>query len=150
MKKTLIIYGSTTGNTEYTAETIFRILQSGQVETTLKNVREASGDDLAPDFDAILLGCSTWGDEDIELQEDFIPFFESMEDRSLDKLRFGVFGCGDSSYTHFCGAVDEIEELIGRRGGEVLIQSLKIDGDPDDVKIEIQDWAESIRAAMVL
>jgi len=53
-----------------------------------------------------------------------------------------VFGCGDSGYTHFCGAVDAIEEKAETLGALLIVGSLKIDGDPD--KNEVVAWAQSV------
>lgn len=148
MKKALVIYGSTTGNTEYTAEVITRTLKEKELEVILKNVQEAGVDDLAGGYDVTLLGCSTWGDDEIELQDDFAVFFESFEGTSFQGRKVGVFGCGDSSYTHFCGAVDAIEEKVTQLGGEILAGGLKIDGDPEDMFDDIQGWAENVHAAL--
>jgi len=68
MTKALIIYGSTTGNTEFTAEEIETVLKENNVDTTLKNVTNTRADELENKFDLYLLGSSTWGDNEIELQ----------------------------------------------------------------------------------
>ena len=150
MKKALIVYGSTTGNTEFVAEVIAKNLAQSQVETSLRNVTDVSPQEIGGDFDVILLGSSTWGDDEIELQDDFAVFYEDLggNGTSYHDLKFGVFGCGDSSYTHFCGAVDAIEEKVAALGGKIVVDSLKIDGNPDAVKDEIQGWADSVYAAI--
>lgn len=143
MSAALIIYGSTTGNTQYTAEVIDKVLKEKGFNTALMDVADASLDELKKDFELILLGSSTWGDEDIELQEDFEPFYESMANGvSLTDKKLAIFGCGDSSYEHFCGAVDAIEERVQELGAEVVVDSLKIDGDPEEP--EIRQWAEDL------
>jgi len=65
---------------------------------------------------------------------------------SFKGKRFAVFGCGDSTYDYFCGAVDAIEELIKAKGGTLVMESLKIDGDPEAE--EIREWTESVAAAI--
>ena len=147
MSKALIIYGSTTGNTEYTAEEIERTLKAHEFDTTLLIVTDASLDDLRKDYNLFLLGASTWGEEEIELQEDFEPFYESMGGGlSLDGKKFAIFGCGDSSYEHFCGAVNAIEAKVKDLGANIIMDSLKIDGEPDAG--EIRDWAQSVLQAI--
>ena len=143
MAKALIIYGSTTGNTEFAAEEIETILKDNNVEITLKNVTDAGVEALENDFDLYLLGASTWGDDEIELQEDFVDFFDDMKAApSFEGKRFAVFGCGDSTYDYFCGAVDAIEERIKSKGGQLVAEGLKIDGDPETE--EIREWTESV------
>lgn len=147
MAKALIIYGSTTGNTESAAQAIAGVLDGDGLETTLKDVAEARPGDLNGGYDLLLLGSSTWGDDEIELQEDFAEFYEKMDGLDLKDKKVAVFGCGDSSYTHFCGAVDAIEQKAEELGAELVASGLKIDGDPDDAEEDIQAWANSVAAA---
>ena len=147
MAKALMIYGSTTGNTEFTAKEIETLLTDNDVEVTLKNVTDARVNELENNFDLYLLGSSTWGDDEIELQEDFSDFFDEMKKvPSFHGKPFAVFGCGDSTYDYFCGAVDAIEELVKAKGGRLVIEGLKIDGDPEIE--EIREWTESVVAIM--
>ena len=62
MTEILLLSGSTTGNTEDLSEHVAAGLEGEIVDVTVKNVREAGVDELA-DYDAIVLGCSTWGAE---------------------------------------------------------------------------------------
>lgn len=144
MSKTLIVFGSTTGNTESMADVINDVLEEKGWDTVLKNVDETSVEELTWDYDLILLGSSTWGDEEIEIQEDFAEFYENMDEISLVGKKVAVFGCGDSSYEHFCGAVDVIGEKVAGLGGKLVAESLKIDGDPDDADDDIKVWAATV------
>ena len=147
MAKALIIYGSTTGNTESTAQAIAGVLVEQGMETEVKDVTSASPADLNNDYDLYLLGSSTWGDDEIELQEDFAEFYEAMGGLDLSNKKMAVFGCGDTTYTHFCGAVDAIEQKAEELGAVLVAAGLKIDGDPDDAEDDIRDWAQSVAAA---
>ena len=69
MAKVILIYGSTMGNTEALSEPVARGLSSDGAEVIVKRVEEASVDEMQ-DFDGIVLGCSTWGDG--ELQDDCV------------------------------------------------------------------------------
>ncbi len=143
MSTALIIFGSTTGNTEFTAETIQAGLSDKGYDVTLTNVSDAEVSVLNEKYDLYLLGSSTWGDDEIEFQEDFEPFYENMNsDLNLEGKSFALFGCGDSSYTYFCGAVDELEAKVEKLGGKVVCPSLRIDGDPEEE--EIQEWVQDV------
>ncbi len=144
MTTALIIFGSTTGNTESVSDTIAKIVTDRGAQTTVMNVADSSVEELGKDYDLILLGCSTWGEEEIELQDDFVDFYESMTGAPLSGKRVAVFGCGDSSYTYFCGAVDVIQERAEQKGAVIVCDPLKIDGDPNDAADEIQSWAEAL------
>ncbi|MBG0777389.1 MAG: flavodoxin [Desulfovibrionaceae bacterium] len=142
MNNVLIVYGSTTGNTEHVAEIVGSVLKGGGLDVALKNVTDVEADSLGEGYGAVLLGCSTWGDDDIELQEDFVPLYENLDKAGLGGKKVGIFGCGDSSYTHFCGAVDALEEKASQLGAEIVAMPLKIDGDPDDR--EVKEWAAQV------
>lgn len=147
MAKILMIFGSTTGNTENVADSIHETLKTKGHEVTFKNVMDTKVSELTGKDDLVLLGSSTWGEDEKELQEDFIPFYEDMDSIDLSDRKLGIFGCGDSSYEFFCGGVDLLEERVEETGGKLVIESLRIDGDPGDVQDEIDDWAAGISDA---
>jgi len=71
MKKTLIVFGSSTGNTETMADKIAEALKKADMEAEIKNVLNAKPADMTGEYDLVLLGCPAYGDEDVELQDDF-------------------------------------------------------------------------------
>lgn len=141
MSKVLVVYGSTTGNTESVSDVVAKIIAEAGHDVTTKNASDITVDNMADGYDTVLMGCSTWGDDDIELQDDFVPIFEDLEKAGLKDKRVAVFGCGDTSYEHFCGAVDVLEEKSESLGAEMIGASLKIDGDPDDG--DVKEWVGS-------
>jgi len=149
MKKALIIYGSTTGNTENMAATIKKALDKRGLQTEMKNVTDATVEDLAAKHDLLLLGCPAYGDDTVELQDDFAEFYEKMNGIELNGKLFAVFAPGDRSYEHFCGSVDFLETKMKDLGGKMVEDGLKIDGDPSDAFGEIDDWAQSVAANFV-
>ena len=142
MGKALVVFGSTTGNTESVAEYVTQTLQGEGMTVDLKNAADVSAEGLAEGYDLVLFGCSTWGDDEIELQENFVPLYDELEKARLEGRKVAVFGCGDSSYTHFCGAVDAIAEKAEQLGAKVVGMPLKIDGNPD--KAEAVSWARDV------
>jgi flavodoxin short chain len=143
MSNALIIYGSTTGNTESVADIISTDLSKADYTIKKINVSDVGVDILNETFDLYLLGSSTWGDDEIEFQEDFVPFYENMNgELNLSGKKFAVFGCGDSSYEYFCGAVDALEERLAKLGGSLVCESLRIDGEPEES--EINEWTQDV------
>lgn len=142
MAKALVVFGSTTGNTESVAEYVGKTLEDAGMVVVVKNASNVTAAGMADGFDLVLLGSSTWGDDDVELQEDFQPLYENLEQANLSGKKVAVFGCGDSSYTHFCGAVDAIGEKVERLGADVVAAPLKIDGSPE--KDEAVAWAREV------
>lgn len=148
MAKTLIVYGSTTGNTEMVAGQIGEYLQKIGTEVVVKNVTNTFPEDLSENWDCVILGASTWGDSEIEFQEDFEPFYENLDKVDLKNRKVALFGCGDSGYEHYCGAVDLLEEKMVELGARIMNEPLRIDGEPDDAASDIKEWATEIGTAI--
>ena len=148
MKKALIIFGTTTGNTEAMAEAVKEALDESGFETELKNVANAAPEDLAGSHDLLLLGCPAYGDDIVELQDDFQEFYDRLDGVDLNGKKIAVFAPGDSSYEHFCGSVNLLENRMEELGAELVASGLKVDGDPEDVEEEIMDWAKSAAASV--
>lgn len=147
MAKILMVVGSTTGNTEYVAERVQRYLEQQGHHVSLQNAAQVNPEGLCTGWDGVLFGCSTWGEDSIELQDDFIPLFEAFDAINAKNVKTGVFGCGDSSYTYFCGAVDAIGERLEELGAAMIASGLKIDDDPATAHDDIDDWAKDIAKA---
>ena len=142
MSKVLIVYGSTTGNTEALAEILGRLIQEAGHETTLLNAADASAPGLCDGWDMILFGCSAWGDDEIILQDDFDALFQQFDLINAKGHKVACFATGDSNFTYFCGAVDVIEAALERLGADVVVEGLKIDGQAQSDQPEIQEWTE--------
>jgi len=139
----LLLYGSTTGNTEVLAEEAAKGLRSVGFEVDVRNVRGADAEEMLG-FDLVVLGCSTW--DDGELQEDFVPFSQGMSAVDLSGCCAAVFGPGERSFGEqwFCRAVDTLIALLKEAGAEVLDEGLRIDGDIDPHLESAHDWAAEI------
>ena len=162
MSKVLIVFGSSTGNTEGIAQKLEEIIAAAGHDVTLKNAADVDADGLAEGYDAVLLGCSAWGDDELELQDDFIPLYENMEAMGLSGVKLSAFASGDSSYTHFCGAVDAIEakgkdlgaQIVADRpqqvapGAFLVAEGLKVDGTVSDAPDAVQEFAAAVLAAL--
>ncbi|MCK4851685.1 MAG: flavodoxin [Candidatus Omnitrophica bacterium] len=143
MKKTIIVYGSTTGNTEVMSQRVEGVLRDSGMDVTLKEVRAIAPEALTG-YDVIIFGCSTWGDG--ELQDDFIPFKKKIREAGFEGKKAAVFGPGDSMYPQFCKAVDILEQVLKSCGADMIIESLKIDGDAIFQLNKIEKWAAEVAA----
>ncbi|MEA2011684.1 MAG: flavodoxin [Verrucomicrobiota bacterium] len=141
--KVIVVFGSTTGNTEHMAEVIGQKISVDSTEITVKNVTEATAEELL-NYDLIVLGSSTWGVG--ELQDDFIDFNEELASVDLKGYSAAVFGCGDSDGwpDSFCEAVDIIETTLKNSGAEIVNTSIKVDGDVYDADDELELWAQKM------
>lgn len=99
--------------------------------------------------DAVLVVSSTTGKGNIPPK--LLPFYAEAKDTLplISGKPFGVIGLGDSSYEHFCGAADKMQELMFELQGKELVPLLKIDAietlQPDSRAIP---WLEKWLAAL--
>jgi len=115
MKKTIIVYGSSTGTCQSIAEKIASKLGIGDVV----NASEISAAQIA-EYDNILLGTSTWGAGD--LQDDWYDGIEEIKKADLNGKTVAIFGCGDcaSFPDTFCGAMAELSEAAKGAGATIV------------------------------
>ncbi|WP_022656908.1 flavodoxin [uncultured Desulfovibrio sp.] len=144
MSKILIVYGSSTGNTESIARKLEEQLAAAGQEVTVLNAADATAEHLADGYDAVLFGASAWGEEDVELQDDFAPLFEEFDVMDLKGRKLAAFASGDRDYPHFCGAVDVIEARGKELGAEVLTDGLRLEGDGGGSRDEITAFVQEI------
>lgn len=148
----LIVYATNSGTTMTAAQTINDKLAAKGHAVTLKEVRDTVPEDFnAPQ--AILLGSPSWDFEGKEgmPHEDWLPLMEKLKTTTQENKPFAVFGLGDSSYKHFCGAVDHMEELVTAMKGKLVTPSLRIDkfySDQTGNMDKINAWADSVIAAL--
>ncbi len=148
MSKILIVYGSETGNTESIAEAISKGLQVKGHEVDCKSAGNVSAANMAEGYDAVLMGASAWGIDDLELQSDFAELAESFDEMGLGGKLCGAFASGDTSYEYYCGAVDFIESKAEECGAKIVGVGLKIEGDASDGKSEIEAFVASVDKAL--
>ncbi|HIT15074.1 MAG TPA: flavodoxin FldA [Candidatus Avimuribaculum pullicola] len=117
MKKTVIIYGSSTGTCQSIAETIANklgvsdILDVAKVTAAQVNV-----------YDNLLLGTSTWGAGD--MQDDWYSGIKEIKNANLAGKTVALFGCGDSqSYSDtYCDGMGEIYRELQGTGCNIIGQ----------------------------
>lgn len=117
MKKTVIIYGSSTGTCQSIAETIATklgvsdILDVAKVTAAQVNV-----------YDNLLLGTSTWGAGD--MQDDWYSGIKEIKNANLAGKTVALFGCGDSqSYSDtYCDGMGEIYRELQGTGCNIIGQ----------------------------
>lgn len=144
MSKVLIVYGSSTGNTESIARKVEELVSAGGHEVKLLNAADASAENLADGYDVVLFGCSAWGMEDLEMQDDFASLFENFDRMNLNGRKVAAFASGDMEYEHYCGAVPVIEERAKELGATIIADGLKMEGDVSNDPVAVASFAEDV------
>jgi len=115
MKKTVIVYGSTTGTCEDLAG---RIAAKLGVDNVI-NVTDFN-DSVIADNDNLILGTSTWGAG--EVQDDWYDGIKVIKGADFSGKTVALFGCGDSdSYADtFVGGLAEIYNAAKEAGANII------------------------------
>lgn len=114
MKKTIVVYGSSTGTCEGIANDIASALGVKAI-----NVSDMTAEVIA-EHDNLILGTSTWGAG--EVQDDWYDGLNVIKATDMDGKTVALFGCGDSSsYSDtFCGGMAEIYNAVKDKGANVI------------------------------
>ncbi|MFD9663342.1 flavodoxin domain-containing protein [Rhodococcus sp. NPDC059968] len=116
MSRTVILFGTESGNAEMVAEDLVEELDGNHnavaIDMTDYDISEFSTED------SYIVVCSTHGDG--ELPSGARPFFEALEADSpdLSAIRYSVFGLGDSSYETYSHGSEIIDEKLRALGAE--------------------------------
>jgi flavodoxin I len=119
-----IFYGSSTGNTEAAAQAIAKALAPAG-DITLANIADTASADFA-NYDALILGASTWGFGDIH--DDWMGK-EDFSKVDLAGKKVAVFGTGDqeSFGDTFVDAIGILAKAA-EKAGATLIGAWPTDG----------------------
>lgn len=126
MGNILMLYASTTGNTELMAEDIVAYLENKQHQVIIKTF------DFDPidveellDYDAVLVGTHTWDDGNLPYEVE--DFYEELDEIDITGQIAGVFGSADSFYDNYGGAIDLIGVRLENKGATMVSHRLKVD-----------------------
>ena len=121
MKKTIVIYGSSTGTCESIAQLI-----GDKLGVEIIAAADITADKVA-EYDNLLLGSSTWGDG--EMQDDWYDAINEVKGADLTGKTIALFGCGDSeSYSDtFCDAIGVLYDEL-KDTGATFIGAVSADG----------------------
>ena len=114
MKKTIVVFGSSTGTCETIAQTI-----SSRLGAEVVNMADLTAEQIQSS-DNLILGTSTWGAGD--LQDDWYDGVTLLKNTGLRGKTVALFGCGDSSSypDTFCGAMKELYDAAAEAGANLI------------------------------
>jgi flavodoxin I len=139
--RAIVVFGSFVGNTETLAGYVRRGLEASGHTVVLKDVVYADPKELL-DYELIVLGSPTY--EPKMVQDDMLPFYETLESLDLKGRKAAAFGPGDTAWPDFCEAVKYLIERLEHCGAEIVAPPLMIDGVVEDHEDEAIAWAKSI------
>lgn len=126
MKPILIIYASSTGNTEFITNMLTDYFMQVGHHVDVKSFDFDIIDmEQLRTYSAIVVGTYTW--DDGELPYEVEDFYIDLELAPIKGMPFAVYGSADSCYDTYGGAIDLVAERAETFGADVLENRLKID-----------------------
>lgn len=145
----LIVYATYSGGTEQGAQIIADVLKEKKYSVDVKRADAALADEFK-DYDLVVLGSPSWLDLDYKNGRPHQYMIELM-DKAVDiktvGTKYAVFGMGDTNYAWFCGAVDYLQDFVKQLGGQLVTESLRIDGfyfDEERNREKVAIWAKKL------
>lgn len=113
MKKVVILFGTESGNAEFTAEDI--AAEINDRESEIADMTDFNVNDFDSENFYVVI-CSTHGEGD--LPSGAVPLFEALEQESpdLSGIEYAVFGLGDSSYENYNRGSERIDSKLRELG----------------------------------
>lgn len=140
--KILIKYHSLGGNTKAAACFIEEFVGSEGHCALLSSIKE---EESVKDYDLVFIGTHTWGNG--ETPKEVKAYLKKILENNMSELPpFAVFGTGDTQWTHFCRAVEEVGFHLSKKTR--IIATQKIEQHPINQKERIMQFAAYVLEEM--
>jgi len=144
MSKIIIIYGSTSGNTELVVDHLAAMLQNSGHTVDTKPGESCTFQD-ADGYELTILASPTYGHG--ALQEYMMHINQEVATADNKGRQFAVIGLGDPKYDRNYNIESAVilEHSIKKSGGTLLVPSLKINKSPiPHLETTLKDWANQL------
>src|SRR5688572_30632539 len=138
--KVTIVYGTETGNSKKVATDFALKAKKKSINAKVVSLDQYRLTDL-PKEEYLLAVISTQGEGEPPTAAK--KFYDHIHQNGfqLDKLKFGVFALGDTSYPLFCKAGEDVDAQLEKLGGKRLIDIQKCDVDYES---EAENWFDKV------
>lgn len=138
--KVTIVYGTETGNSKKVATDFALKAKKNSINAKVISLDQYRLTDL-PKEEYLLAVISTQGEGEPPAAAK--KFYDHIHQNGfqLDKLKFGVFALGDTSYPLFCKAGEDVDAQLERLGGKRLIDIQRCDVDYES---DAENWFDKV------
>jgi flavodoxin len=125
----LLAYGTNSNSTFFASQVLLKELQSQGHTVTMQEVRDVNVANLLT-YDLVIFGTNTWFYNNAQGQPHiwYFAFEEKFKTQLFKDKKFAIFALGDSSYIEFCHSADYLEKMVKDVQGDLVVESLRIDG----------------------
>ena len=140
-KPLMVLFGSRTGNAEFTAQDVAKRAVDFDLIAEPVALDDISVDDLV-NAERILIVCSTYGEGDLpDNAQALWDTLNAADAPRLDKSHFSVLALGDRSYSTFCEAGKQWDHRLQELGATRIADRVDCDVDYFDLA---EQWMESV------
>lgn len=144
----LLVYATYSSGTMQASQVVTDTLTSKGHSVTVKKAHEINVEDFAG-YDLVILGSPSWliNNKDGMPHEDFVALIERSQGKIFENKPIAIFGLGDESYAHFCGAVDHLKSFVEQGKGKLIGDVFRIDGylfNEEKNSDRLKQWVENI------
>lgn len=142
--KTLIVFSSSSGNTELVCDEVARLLEEKDISVTIQRAEMSKPDDIRK-YDYCILAAATY-DHGV-LQDHFVPLANALRKEDFTGKKFAVIGLGDSKYDpqYNVESATILEKIATDTGGEIIIPALRIDKSPIlQLETNVKKWSKDL------
>lgn len=141
----LIAYGTNSNSTYFAAHVVATILREHNHTISIDEVKNIDASTIHT-YDLVIFGTNTWYYHNAQGQPHiwYFDFEKSIREEDCAGRKFAIFALGDSSYIEFCHSADYIEKMVRDMGGQLVAESLRIDGyyfDESKNNLLLEQWA---------
>ncbi len=139
-----LIYASTSGNVEVTVEFIGKLLKKKGFEVFLSR-SEKTAIETVLKHSLFVFGTSTW--DHGKLNPFFANLYNEMQDQKFLGKQAAFVGLGDRRYEPilFCEGIIKVRQLWLRQGGEEIVSTLQVQGEPySQLESIVSPWAVNL------
>lgn len=128
-----IVYASMGGNNKQVADIIADELKNKGIDVEEDEMEDYDPEDLTEADIAIAVSYTYSLEEDGQLPDEALDFYDDLQDTDLTGKIYGAAGSGDKTYgDYFCTAVDKFDKRLAETGATKGAEDVKIDLEPDD------------------
>ncbi len=142
-QKVTIIYGSVGGNTHLVVERVSTELGKNNIETVL--VKSLSADASNIEGSNLVIFASPTYYHGL-LEDHFAVFISKLKLENISGLDFAIIGLGDKKYDseYITESAQILEDFVNDNGGNIVMNSLRINGYPLAKEKLITRWAQKL------
>ena len=124
------------------------LTEKGHV-VTVKRMRDGVHPQDLKNTDLTIFATPSWFERGKEGQPHiaFLNFMDAAQNESFKDMKFVLIGLGDSTYAHFCHAVDMLGGFLERHEAKNIAETLKLDSffsNTDQESKRLVEWLDRL------